>query len=455
MTPYYLGVDASKGYADFVILDAHKKVVEANFQLDDTFAGHSQLYQRLNRFCSDHPDGLIHAAVESTGGYERNWHKALSGFQATLKIKVAHLNPLGVHHNSKADLKRNATDAISARNVAEYLIAHPEKVSYQSADPLSGLRKHWSFIRMLTKQCTQLLNQLESLVYNANPELLAYCQDGVPQWVLKLLRRYPTAAKLCRAKNSTVARIPYVSVQRAAELIRAAKTSVASATDEVSAQVIIATVEQILHLKKRIAVQQQTMRQQCRLPQVELLESFSGIAEHSAVGLILRIQNIERFASCKKFVSFFGLHPTYRVSGDGVGAFRMSKKGNKEVRQLLYMVAINAIQNNELISELYARKLQQGMSKMAAVGVCMHKIARILYGMLKHNRPFDAQVDRRNRHNDSARRKARPDKSRRYQDYDPAAPVSRRQQKKRMERERSHSDISTKCGIQTPVPLTT
>lgn len=455
MTPYYLGVDASKGYADFVILDAHKKVVEANFQLDDTFAGHSQLYQRLNRFCSDHPDGLIHAAVESTGGYERNWHKALSGFQATLKIKVAHLNPLGVHHNSKADLKRNATDAISARNVAEYLIAHPEKVSYQSADPLSGLRKHWSFIRMLTKQCTQLLNQLESLVYNANPELLAYCKDGVPQWVLKLLRRYPTAAKLCRAKTSAVARIPYVSAQRAAELIRAAKTSVASATDEVSAQVISATVEQILHLKKRIAAQQQEMRRQCRLPQVQLLESFSGIAEHSAVGLILRIQNIERFASCKKFVAFFGLHPTYRISGDGVGAFRMSKKGNKEVRQLLYMVAINAIQNNELISELYARKLQQGMSKMAAVGVCMHKIARILYGMLKHNRPYDAQVDRRNRHNNSARRKARPDKSRRYQDYDPAAPVSRRQKKKRMERERSHSDISTKCGIQTPVPLST
>jgi transposase len=455
MTPYYLGVDASKGYADFVILDASKKVIEANFQLDDTFAGHSQLYQRLDRFCREQPQGLIHAAVESTGGYERNWLKALTDFQASLKIKVAHLNPLGVHHNSKADLKRNATDAISARNVAEYLIAHPEKVRYEAADPLAGLRKHWSFIRMLSKQCTQLLNQLESLVYNANPELLAYCKDSMPQWVLKLLRRYPTAATLARAKKSAVGRIPYVSAQRAVELIRAAQTSVASATDEASAQVISATVEQILHLKKCIAAQQPVVRRQCRLPQVELLESFSGIGENSAVGLILRIQCIERFASCKKFVSFFGLHPTYKISGDGMGAFRMSKKGSKEVRQLLYMVAINAIQNNELIKELYARKLQQGMCKMAAVGVCMHKIARILYGMLKHNRPYEPQVDRLNRQTSSARRKAPMDKSRRYQGYDPAAPVSRRQKKKRMERERSHSDISTKCGIQTPVPLPT
>jgi len=31
---------------------------------------------------------------------------------------------------------------------------------------------------MLTKQSTQLLHQLESLVYNANPEILIYCKDN-------------------------------------------------------------------------------------------------------------------------------------------------------------------------------------------------------------------------------------------------------------------------------------
>ena len=37
MPSYYLGVDVSKGYADFVILDAHKHPVEESFQRDDTF----------------------------------------------------------------------------------------------------------------------------------------------------------------------------------------------------------------------------------------------------------------------------------------------------------------------------------------------------------------------------------------------------------------------------------
>jgi len=40
MESYFMGIDVSKGYADFVILDGKKNVVEPNFQLDDTFKSH-------------------------------------------------------------------------------------------------------------------------------------------------------------------------------------------------------------------------------------------------------------------------------------------------------------------------------------------------------------------------------------------------------------------------------
>ncbi len=223
MQQYYLGIDVSKGYADFVILDPNKQPIKDNFQLDDTFAGHCQLYDRLHEFYVNHPDSKIYAAVESTGGYENNWLNSLIKFQSFFNLETARLNPLGVHANSKADLKRNVTDKISAQNVAEFLIAHPEKVAYQQQDYLASLRKQWGFIKMLTKQSTQLLNQLESLIYSANPELLVYCRDGMPDWILKLLLRYPTAANLSKAKASSVARIPYISSARAKELVATAK----------------------------------------------------------------------------------------------------------------------------------------------------------------------------------------------------------------------------------------
>ena len=454
MQQYYLGGDVSKGYADFVILDSHKKIIEKNFQLDDTYLGHSQLYEQLVHFFNKHPDAKLRAATESTGGYENNWHNTLFKFQGSLNIETARLNPEGVSHSSKADLKRVITDKVSAQSVAEYLIAHSEKAMYQQQDYWGSLRKQWSFIKMLTKQSTQLFNQLESLVYSANPEILKYCREGTPGWILKLLRQYPTAAKLAKAKASSVARIPYISTRRAKELIAGAKTSVASAADSITGQLISATVSQIMQLKKTIKAQTKIIAEECTIAEVELLKTFTGIGDYSAIGLMLEIQAVERFPTVKKLASFFGLHPTFKVSGDGTSCFRMSKKGRKEPRRILFMVAMSAITSNPLIRDLYQKHVANGMEKMAAIGLCMHKILRIIYGMLKNNTSFDPQIDLRNREKSTVKtQKEIKDKSRRYQEFDKNAPISRRQKKKREERRLSqNANDGVECGICASAP---
>ena len=47
MKPFYLGIDVSKGYADFMIINSKKQPVVQGFQLDDTFDGHRSLYNIL------------------------------------------------------------------------------------------------------------------------------------------------------------------------------------------------------------------------------------------------------------------------------------------------------------------------------------------------------------------------------------------------------------------------
>lgn len=455
MKPFYLGIDVSKGYADFMIVDSKKRPAIKGFQLDDTLEGHQCLYNIMGRFLSEHPDSILFAGVESTGGYENNWYNSLIAFQGSLNIQTARLNPFGVMHNSKADLKKNTTDKISAQNIAEYLVAHPGKVVYQKEDQMAGLRKQWGFIRMLTKQNTQFLNQLNNLLYTAAPELLQYCKTRMPLWMLKLLVKYPGAASLKRAKVKALLKIPYISHKRAQQLIAEAKDSVASATDPATKQLIVATARQILHLKKTIADQTMQMANECTMPEIELLKTFDSISDSSAIGLIIEIQTIKRFSNVKKLASFFGLHPVYKISGDGIGGIKMSKQGRKEPRQILYMVTLSAIQHNPLVKEIYEKHQRLGKHNMAAIGICMHKILRIIYGMLKHNKPFNPQIDRANRRRKAQQKKNTPVKNtkRRFQDYDAKAPITRRQQKQRLERERSHSVINTKCGITAPVPL--
>jgi transposase len=455
MKPFYMGIDVSKGYADFMIINAQKKPVIQGFQLDDTFEGHQTLYNIVGRFLAENPNSILFAGMESTGGYENNWYNSLVAFQSSLDIQTARLNPLGVKRNSQADLKKNTTDKISAQNIAEYLVAHPEKVVYQQQDQLSALRKQWGFIKMLTKQRTQFLNQFKGLLYTSNPELLRYCQTETPAWILKLVVKYPSAARLKRAKVKTVAKIPYLSKTKAQQVVTDAKRSVASATDMATEQLVVATAQQIIHLNKTIDGQTRRMIEACGVPEVELLKTFSGIKDKSAIGLIIEIQTIERFDNVKKLASFFGVHPVYKISGDGISGIKMSKQGRKEPRHILYMIALSALKSNPLIKQLYEKHQKNGKHNMAAMGICMHKILRIIYGMLKHNKPFDPRIDIANKHRSVQVKKAAPRKneSRRFQEYDTKAPLSRRQKKKRLERDRSHSVPDTKSGITAPVPV--
>jgi len=439
MKNFYLGGDVSKGYCDFIILDENKKTALKNFQLDDTAKGHYLLKCVLNDFASEHPDCAIFAGVESTGGYENNWFESLWDLQDKLEISVARINPKGTHHSSKATLNRVITDKKSARVIAEYLINYKDKIVFKKTDKFSSLRRQWKYVRILTKQRTQLYNQLEANLYNANPELLRYTKYGYPNWLLRVIISYPTAKHLARAKLSALSSIPYIKETRAKSLINKAKSSVASATDNITGNLIISLVKQIIHVTRLINKQAEIIADNCKLPEIEILKSFPGIGDYSAIGLLLLIVSVDNFSSTKKIASFFGLHPVWKESGDGTSGWRLSKQGSKEARNILYNVAFTAIRDNPLIKEIYARHLKKGMKKKKAIVACMHKILRIVYGMLKNNEHFNAEKDRANSKkmlNNNQPEKKISTRLRRFQPVDSEAPISNRQYRKRKEQEK-------------------
>jgi len=437
MYAYYLGGDVSKGYSDFQFIDEKKQKVGASFQLDDAHTGHAILYAYLERFLKEHPDAQLYIALESTGGYERNWYASLVKFQNSLPIHVAILNPAKVKSNNDVGHKVT-TDAISAFGVAAYMVAHPEKINFESQDYFTSPKRHWKFLNMLTRQKTRLFNLLESELYLVFPDILAFCKDGYPQWVRTLLKLYPTAKRLSRARVSKVAQIPYVSEQRAIELIQAAKESVACIADELAEELVRSLVVQIQQLEQQINTHTELLKRKLDMPKVELFKTFIGIGDYSAIGLMIEIQNIHRFKRSQNLASYFGVHPVFRQSGDSKSGCKMSKRGRKEPRRLLFMIAFSASTSNPVIRQHYQMHLAKGMSRMAALGACMHKITRIIFGMLKNNTSFDPAIDQMNRQRNKAGEKKQLSAAQiaRLKDYDTTAPISRRQNKKRKEQER-------------------
>ena len=69
-----MGIDVSKGYSDFLLINEQKEVLMNNFQLDDNRDGHQLLENVFKEIGKEY---IIICAVENTGGYERNWVELL------------------------------------------------------------------------------------------------------------------------------------------------------------------------------------------------------------------------------------------------------------------------------------------------------------------------------------------------------------------------------------------
>jgi hypothetical protein len=99
------------------------------------------------------------------------------------------------------------------------MINHPENVFYDQDDKWKSLCRHWNFVEMQKQQRVQTINQLETILYSANPTLMRYKKGELPNWLLELIIKYPTSDKLAKASPEKLAKIPYLSLARAKTLI--------------------------------------------------------------------------------------------------------------------------------------------------------------------------------------------------------------------------------------------
>ena len=428
----YLGTDVSKGYGDFVLMNAARSILEPSFQLDDNRNGHNQLHLLLEQFQQRFSIQTFYCGLESTGGYENNWHATLIELSKSLPLKVARLNPAAVKANRDAKMDRNTSDELSAYAVADYLIAHADQVRYSEVDSskFDSLRRVYKYHGLLKKQAGQLNNHLERLLYSAMPEVLRYARSGFPGWMLHLLQKYPTSKHIAKARLSSIEQIPYIKKQQAVTLHRLATQSVASRVGQYEGPLVVSLATELLNKREQIAAQKKVLENFHDDDRIPLLCSIPGIGHYTAVCMLLEIEDINRFATTKQLASYFGVHPVYKQSGDHTGAFRMSKKGRAGMRELLFMPAKAAARCDPHFKSILERHSSRGKKYRAAIGVIMHKLLRIAFGVLTSKTKYSAAKDQQQQQIKKPtvqdQQKEKMQRQRRYQSLNMAAPISTR-----------------------------
>jgi len=93
--------------------------------------------------------------------------------------------------------------------------------------------------------------------------------------------------------------------------------------------------------------------------------------------------------TAREAAAYAGVTPRRNESGASVRRSSLSRQGKASVRPGLYLAALNAFRFNAPCQALAARLLAKGMTKKAVIVAVMHKLLRIAFGVLKHQKPFD------------------------------------------------------------------
>ena len=108
----------------------------------------------------------------------------------------------------------------------------------------------------------------------------------------------------------------------------------------------------------------------------DLLVSVPGIGHLTAVYIICCTNNFACKIKGKQLASYAGVAPFGNTSGSSIkGRDKVHKMANKDLKKLLHMGALSAINNYPEFKDYYARKVKEGKHALSVINAVRSKIA--------------------------------------------------------------------------------
>jgi transposase len=124
--------------------------------------------------------------------------------------------------------------------------------------------------------------------------------------------------------------------------------------------------------------------------QLTLLQSIPGLGLKTALFLIVVTDGFQKFETASQLCSYVGITPTIRESGSSVrGRARISKVGNRKLRNLLFLCSFTACKHNKGCRDIYERIVNKGKSKKLALIAVSNKLLKQAFAIAKSGHPYD------------------------------------------------------------------
>jgi len=391
----FLGIDISKEKFDACCIGSNG---ERLFRISASMskAGFDELLMKVSSIAK--PKESILIGMESTACYHIN----LFSFLTSKGFTVIIINPLLISNFMKLQLRKTKTDKKDALVIAQFLRLKKDSL-YQNV-----LSPDDADMRDLARQRESLVDQMTSIKSDTKRVLtitfpeLEHITGIFTKSMLRLLCHYPSAESIRKARRTKIAKIliPGSYGKQTDEsvdaIIKAAATSIGTASP--AKEMIIKQKASILiQLEDHLQELTDMLIEQCQAQMkdnVDILTSIRGIGEKSATNFLVELGGDPGlFPGHRQVIAMAGLDPSVYESGQYVGLSKISKRGNRHLRRIIWLMTVKVIQYEEYFRRYFEKRIKDGLIYKKAVIATAHKLIRVIFAMLSQKTIFNAKAN--------------------------------------------------------------
>ena len=364
-------------------------------EFSNTEAGFQTFKAWMEDMAEKHGKTAVIPGMEPTGHY---WF-ALGKFLQDNGMKPVHVNP---HHVKKSkeldDNNPNKNDRKAPKTIAALVNEGRFSYSYIPTGIYAEIRS-LSNLRFQTQEgLTRIKNRIArwfSIYFLNIKTFMGIAVSG--RMVLKAAPLPEDIRKLGAEGVNQIwrdAKLRGAGMKRAKTLVSDAEHSVGSKEAPEAAQielrnllndmgVYVARLEELLHgIEEKLK----------EIPYVDKLMGIKGTGLVTVSGFIAEVGDIGRFDNPKQLQKLAGYAIVSNDSGKHNGESRISYRGRKRLRYVLYEAAISLIGKNrefKEIHEYYRTREKNPLKKMQSVIAVACKIIRVFYTILTKGVDYD------------------------------------------------------------------
>lgn len=392
-----IGIDIAKRTHFSCFVDDRGRILQKSFPVQQSYNGFEAFYQRILQAMKEFGKTEVLVGIEPTGHYWLN----LAHFLDDVGIPLVMTNPMHVKRSKELDdnlpTKNDRKDAlVIARLLKDGRFSYPRILKDVEAE----LRVGSTFRSKLTEELCAVKNQMIRWLDRYFPEFTQVF-PSFGKMALAALECTPFPSDFDQKKPEDVL-FQYRQVEgmkspqkpKVVRLIQLASQSIGVTEGRKMARFEIATlVCRFRQLEQEIEEITGHLNQLGKTSvEYEWLSTVPGLGDTTIIDLLAEIGSFSHYQDPRQLIKLAGLTLRENSSGQHKGKKRISKRGRRKLRALLFRVMMPMIRHNEAFRQLheyYTNRTQNPLRKKQSIVVLCGKLLKVLHGISTKHVSFD------------------------------------------------------------------